>query len=173
MKRTTLFTSIAATALLTVSLPVHAETAQQKASKEQLASQIGVDPSEYTLQELATLNCRLEGAANENERKRILSDFDGKDLLPNAETTESKMQLAASLEVDPSEYTVKELALLKHIIESEDCNVSNPQQWAKVGERVTNETAGAKRQLAMTLGVKPEDYTLAELVKMHLKDQEN
>ena len=173
MKRTTLLTSIVATSLLIVSLPVHAETAQQKASREQLAAQIGVDPNQYSLQELASLNCQLEGASGDNERAKILSDFKGKDLLPSAETTESKVQLAAYLDVDPNEYTVDELALLKSMVESDDCKVSNPEQWAKAGERVTNETAGAKRQLAMTLGVKAEDYTLAELVRMHLKSEEN
>ena len=92
--------------------------------------------------------------------------------MPPKATSAEKAQLAQELGVDSGDYTAQELAFLKSMVEDDSCNISDPAEWAKAGERITNETAAIKQQISQVLGVSAKDFTLQELVKMRV-DAEN
>ncbi|MEM7488539.1 MAG: hypothetical protein AAF390_05385, partial [Pseudomonadota bacterium] len=56
---------------------------------------------------------------------------------------------------------------MRDLASDETCNVPDPAAYATSGERLTPVSAGAKNQLATSMGVDPTDYSLAELVRMH------
>ena len=164
--------SVPAFVLLAATSMTAAQTAEPAAdrTKAQLAAHLGVDPDDYTLSELARLNCRVEAAESDAERRRLLESPLSLDPLPTGPADHS--QLAASLGVDPDLYTASQLALLKTLIEDDNCNIRNPQEFAAADERITDGTARAKSVLATSLGVDPVDYTLHELVEMRFGEDE-
>lgn len=81
------------------------------AGEKQIAGSLGVDPADYTLAELAAMNAaRTEGdTAGEDF---VLSHVNRAEANPAEVVTAGKMQLAASLGVDPTDYTVAELTAM-------------------------------------------------------------
>ncbi|WGH79481.1 hypothetical protein [Jannaschia ovalis] len=144
-----------------------------QATKAQLAQHLGVDAGDHTLAELSDLNCRIEATDSETEKARLLADFQQASAPRAPAPMSSREQLARSLGVDPAEYTTGQLTLLKALVESEECYVPNPAQFASPGERLTPVSAGAKAQLAGTLGLDPNEFTLVELVKMHFESEQD
>ena len=142
-------------------------TAAQQAAKAQLAAGLNVNPDDYTSMELTQMKCIMDSSESEAEKARLIEAVKGFGQWEEPSAAE-KEQLARSLGVDPAEYTLEELALLKSMIDDDECDVQNPAEFVKAGENLTEATASAKSQLALGLGVSPNDYTLAELVKMKI-----
>ena len=103
MKRTVLTAAIAAL----VAAPAIADP-----GKDQFAGALGVDGDLYTMSELI----RLENAISENDQTTVRWILDGglKASAPEdpARVTPSEAQLAASLGLDPAQYTSAELSAL-------------------------------------------------------------
>ena len=103
MKRTVLTAAIAAL----VAAPAIADP-----GKDQFAGVLGVDGDLYTMSELI----RLENAISENDQTTVRWILDGglKASAPEdpARVTPSEAQLAASLGLDPAQYTSAELSAL-------------------------------------------------------------
>ena len=163
-----LFTSAAlALALSATTITAETLTPAQQATKDQLADQLDVSPDEYTILELVQMKCIIDGTDDEAERAALLKGIKGYGG-PVETASEDKAQLAALLDVDPDEYTIAELSLLKSMVEDDECDVANPAEFVKAGERLSEPAVSAKVQLARALGVSASDYTLAELVEMKL-----
>lgn len=145
-------------------------TAQAQQGNEQLAKQLGVDAADYTTGELTQMKCIMDGDHSAAEQARLLAGVKGFGTVPQEAADASEEQLAQTLGVDASEYTIDQLVLLKSMMEDDQCSVSDPMEFVKSGEKLTPESASAKVQLAATLGVNPTAYTLAELVKMKFDD---
>ncbi|MBT8455767.1 MAG: hypothetical protein HKO95_08395 [Rhodobacteraceae bacterium] len=166
MKKMTLAVALMTAAAVAFVANAEVLTPEAQATKEQLAAQLGVSVDDYSLATLTQLSCRLEGAETEAEKARLLTGLEDFGMVHEDSAAETREQLAMELGVDAADYTRGELALLKAIMEDDECNISDPESYAKAGERITRETASAKWQLGMLLGVEPDQYTLSELVKM-------
>ena len=159
-------TILIATTALGLALASGAALAQGSAAKQQLADSLKVNADDYTIMELTQMKCIMDGDNTEAEKKRLLEAVKGFGT-PVDPPAGEKAQLAASLGVNPAEYTLAELSLLKSMMEDDECDVDNPADYVRTrGEMLTEPAASAKMQLARALGVKPTDYTLVELVKM-------
>lgn len=165
MKKATILLTVAAVAAGGAALAQQLSPGTQ-AAKEQLARQIGVDAGEYTYHDLVELQCQLSSVSKEAERAQILAGF--QKAAPNLEheiSAERHGQLAASIGVDASEYTLEELALIKAVIDSEGCSVREAERMVSATEH-SPASEEAKARLAQLLGVEVGDYTLNELAKM-------
>ncbi len=138
-------------------------------TKLQMAATLDVDPETYTLDELVQLKCIMESGDSEHDKDRKIQAIKGFGRSTDDVTTAEKAQLAASLGVNPEVYSLTELSMLKSMHEDDQCQITNPAEFVKHGESLTEPAASVKSQLALSLGVSATDYTLTELVKMKAK----
>jgi hypothetical protein len=171
--KTVALLSTAILALASGSVAAQSVSPAVQGTKSQLAAQMNVDPEDFTLSELSQLSCRLEGAHTEAERQQILRTAQEGGGARTAPMTANVDQLAAELGVAPADFTNEELVLLKSLVESEDCDVAQAERYLASGERLTPVGAEAKRQLALSLGVSPTEYTLDELVRLRFEPEDD
>ncbi len=162
---------ITAVAIAVLVAPVGALAQDAASAKQQMASELGVNADDYTSLELAQMKCRLEATDSDAERERLLREIKGYGEMPEGATDAAADQIATDLGVDAGDYTREQLVWLRGLVESNDCTPQEAQQMMAAGERIGPEAAGAKQQLAASLGVEPTQYTLAELVKMRFDQQ--
>ncbi|RVV97055.1 hypothetical protein EKE94_15450 [Mesobaculum littorinae] len=136
---------------------VPAFASAQSAADQQLAASLGVSASEFTSHELA----RLKSAKSDNDRKEvefILSHQGGQP----SNTSAGAAALAASAGVEPGTLDVNQLARLRVAREDNDFN----EVHAILTGATSNSTSAYKTQLARSLNVDADDYTVADLVRL-------
>lgn len=139
-------------------------------ANDQLARSVGVAPGTYSLSELV----ELRAAINDNDHARIRAlkadDRSGSAVRMSSSqmASDGHRQLAASIGVDPAEYSLSEVVVLREAIAADDFSrVSALTRGNSAGQ-----TGGAigvsdgQRQLAAALGVSPSDFSLGELIEL-------
>jgi hypothetical protein len=81
------------------------------AGELQLASSLGVDPADYTLAELTAMSAARTDGDNASEAF-VISHANRAEANPAEVVTPGEVQLAASLGVDPSDYTLADLSAM-------------------------------------------------------------
>jgi hypothetical protein len=156
--------AIMATAMLTA--PVKASETVSP-GHAQLAVLAQVDAGDYTTAEiLAILSARSEGDTAGEEF--VLSHANRAEANGPEVVTPGEKQIAASLGVDPADYTLAELTMMSAArSEGDDAGQDFVMSHASRAEANPAEVVTAGEvQLAASLGVDPADYTLAELTAM-------
>ena len=134
-------------------------------SDAQLAASAGVQPGVYTAAELQA----IIDAKRDNDTRGVAYVTSGANrATPGASTDGAGLeQLAHAAGVQPGQYTQAELVGL---IEAQKENDSvRIQYWLTHANRATpdaNPANPGKVQLAKTLGVNPDDYSMSDLVLM-------
>jgi hypothetical protein len=133
----------------------------------QLASQAQVNAGDYTVAEIAAiLDARAEGDAE--TEAYILSHGNREAAEPVEVVTQGEKQIAASLGVDATKFSLAELAAIKTAREEgDDAGEAFVLSHANRAEANSAEVVTAGEfQIAASLGVDPAEYTLAELSVM-------
>ncbi|WP_376874892.1 hypothetical protein [Albirhodobacter sp. R86504] len=136
-----------------------ANAASVNAGQAQLAAQLGVSPTEYTLSELTKLKTDREEdgyALNRNAPGLVDTSVSGG---YNA----GKEQLAAQLGVNSADYTLAQLTQIKSERQEDGFGLIDQNYKADFGSSDTGSNNAGKAQLAAQLRVNPNDYTLTEL----------
>lgn len=144
--------------------------AVQAQANDQLAHSVGVEPGQYTTAQLVQL---MTAQTDDNTAlfNHLLDEFDS-----NVISTQSggisagHRQLAASLGVDPTDFSVAELVQLRVAREDGDA-IAERAIMANGGDVISTQSGGitgGQRQLAASLGVDPADYTVNELAGMYI-----
>lgn len=133
-------------------------------SDAQLAASAGVQPGVYTAAELQA----IIDAKRDNDSRTANYFISGANRANPAQNTDSVglEQLARAAGVQPGQYTQAELVGL--IEAQKENDAVRVEYWLSHANRNTPDTASnpGKIQLAKTLGVNPDDYSLSELVLM-------
>lgn len=153
--------AILAAALLTAGA---AHSQDISVGKAQIAASLGLDASLYSLAELSVIaeahrdNDRQVGQFYISGGNRAVSGGIG-------EVSPGKAQIAAQLGLDPAEYTLAELGQIQAALK-----LDQDATAAYIISHQNRDTRGAagdvspgKAQLAATLGVDANDFSLAEL----------
>ena len=143
---------ITTAAILGVAAPVFADT--------QLERSLGVSAGEYSTAQLATLAAVQSKTGN--EARVNLGDVAGE---ANAATNPGSVQLAELVGVNPNDYSVEQVIALASVQGKNGNDARIQLNDSSFGFAAEGNTTG-KAQLAATLGVNADDYTLAELVKL-------
>ncbi|WP_208351350.1 hypothetical protein [Pseudaestuariivita rosea] len=123
-----------------------------------LARSVGVEPGVYTLNELAAIKAARESDDVIGFGNRVSEVVSTQSI----GTSAGQAQLAASLGVDASDYTLGELAALKSAHETDGENFRVNVGPNEVISTQSGISAG-HRQLAASLGLDANDYSLSEL----------
>ncbi len=78
----------------------------------------------------------------------------------------SNEQLAASIGVEPGQYTLAELVALQAAIDDNDQQLIRAIQEGRVETATAADVTPGQAELAQSLGVDPSEYTLAELAQL-------
>lgn len=147
-------------ALAGVALPV-----PNASSDAQLAASAGVQPGVYTAAELQAI---IDAKRDNDSRKAAFYVSGANRAAPAANTEGAGLdQLAQAAGVQPGQYTQAELVGIIEARKENDAVQLN--FWLTHANRATpdaNPSNPGKVQLAKTLGVNPDDYTMADLVLM-------
>ncbi len=136
-------------------------------ANDQLARSLGVEPGAYSLTELVQLQTAME----DNDRSRIRNILNGNNDVMSTQSfgvSAGHAQLAASIGVNAEEYSLGEIVALRTAIEENDTqriNLIRSGDDAVLSTQGTSVSPG-ERQLALSLGVEPGQYTLTELVQI-------
>ncbi len=154
--------TLTAAVALAAALPLSAQTPQT--GHEELALELGVDPDAFSASELAQMKAIMEAdISTQDMNRRLQALFSDPPDTSHAATE----QLAGSLGVDPQDYTLSELVMLKRLSEDDpDCVNRDPLEIVHAEESLNVATRESKEQLGCSLDVDPTQYTLSELVQM-------
>ena len=150
---------------LVLSAAIFVGYAVQASASDQLALSLGVEPGAYSLNELA----QLKAAMDSDDQARIRAILNGSEAISTQSLgiTPGHQQLAASIDVDPNDFSTAEIVAIRAAIEDDDATRARflMNGDAVVSTRSFGFSAGHE-QIARSLGVNPADYTLAELTEM-------
>lgn len=135
-------------------------------ASDQLARNIGVEPGVYSLSELA----RLKGAkdskeAGESDRFAALKKMFDSEVVStqSAGVTAGHAQLAGHAGVDPADYSVAEIVMLRSAVR--DGDEARTRFVTGGADSVSTQSGGingGQRQLAANAGIDAEAYSLQE-----------
>ena len=159
--------------LAAAAVAVAATIAAPALANDQLARSLGVEPGAHTTAELSL----MRKAQEENDdllHRTIVERAEGRgaEVLSTQSigVSAGHAQLARSLGVEPGTHSLAELTRLKTAMEEDDRQ--RIDLITEGGDEVVSTqsvgTSAGKAQLAASLGVNPEDYTTAQLAKMHI-----
>lgn len=133
----------------------------------QIAAQIGVSANDYSLSQLIAIQNAIE-AGDQDQADYLLSQKLGASLSSSGNAVSAgAAQLATQLGVTPGSYSVGELALLADIdAGNSDIDPAYVLSRADRTSADVSVTNAGKLQLAASLGVNANDYTLSQLVAM-------
>ena len=136
-----------------------ANAASVNAGQAQLAAQLGVNPTEYTLSELTKLS-----SDRQEEGYGLTKDAPG---LVNTSVgggfNAGKAQFAEQLNVNANDYTLAELTQIKTQRVEDGYGLTDTNFKPSFGSTATNANNAGKLQLAAQLRLNPNDYSLTEL----------
>lgn len=143
----------------------------QAQANDQLARSLGMEPGQYTSAELVQLSA-AQADNNTALFNHLLEEFNGTAAVSaqNGGITDGHRQLAASLGVNATDFTMSELVQLRAAREDGDSSAERyimSNSGTATPSRSGGVTAG-HRQVAASLGVDPEDYTMEELTGMFI-----
>ncbi|WP_068117548.1 hypothetical protein [Tropicimonas marinistellae] len=155
---------------------VSAAGANYSGAHLQLARGLNVDPADYTTRQLQD----LRSAVTENDWVRVnfikkqaeqTDSMNARVSTSNPGYSGAHLQLANSLNVDPADYTTRQLQDLRSAVTENDWSLVNfikneAEQNDGVTARVSSRNpgySGAHIQLANSLNVDPADYTTQQL----------
>ncbi|KAF0675657.1 hypothetical protein [Profundibacterium mesophilum] len=161
MKFASLIAATAAAATLAGALPASAE--RLPAGEAQLARSIGVTPGAYTLSELTLLKT-LKAEDSSEARDRIAFIQKNAGDVTTRDSVSGPAQLSLSAGVTPGTLDTNELQRLNDARRENDAFRAD---YILSGERENSQNAAAKAQLAGSLGVDADAYTLAQLVALN------
>lgn len=140
---------------------VGAAAAAGNPGKDQLARSLGVDGDQFTTAQLIQLQTAKRD--NNAEAVRFILSQAGSDAVALSSDSAGQIQRAKTLGVEPGRFTPAELSQLETAKRNGDSEV-----WKFITTGANRNAANSasnpgKLQLAASLGVNADDYTLAEL----------
>jgi len=131
-------------------------------ANDQLAASLGVDAGQYTLSELAQIKAAQE--SDDNIGFPVFSKNDTS--FSTRGVSAGYVQLAASLGVEPGQYTLSQLAQIKANQDSDDSVIFVVSSKNDVAVSTRNTIFAGHAQLAASLGVDAGEYSLTDIARM-------
>ncbi|MBL9060669.1 MAG: hypothetical protein JNK88_11680 [Mangrovicoccus sp.] len=140
-------------------------------ASDQLARNLGVTPGAYSLTELARLKAAKDNIGpGESDRMAALMAMFGSDTVSSqsAGITSGHAQLAANAGVDPQDYSLAEIVMLRAAVrDGDEARIRFLQRGSAAA--MSTQSAGiapGHRQLAANAGIDPAMYSVQETARI-------